>query len=147
MKKKLNRHHRHLQQPLVTKEQIDAKSKSAHFLLFFLISNEYHSANKESIRKLKSKMFTATWISIFKKEINTYEGNEFSILGKIARINESVKRQDASWLSALAVCNESVDCKISYKLTIRNKPCVEEQGFYEVMVEKQNQETLLNQFF
>ena len=99
-------------------------------------TNEYHAANKESIRKLKSKKFTGTWISIFKKEINKYEGNEFSILGKIERINESVKRQDASWFSALAVCNESVDCKISYKLTIRNKPCVEEQGFYEVMVEK-----------
>ena len=41
------------------------------------------------------------WINVFKEAINKVDNEECSLLGKIARINETIKHQDGSWFSAL----------------------------------------------
>ena len=57
-------------------------------------SNEYLND------KIKSKKLTGKWFNCFQTAINDNEGNKFSLSGKIARIYDIVKRQDANWFSA-----------------------------------------------
>lgn len=51
------------------------------------------------------------------------------ITGKIARINEHLKHQDSNYFNAFAVCSETKDCSVKYKLSMRNK-IDDDKAFY-----------------
>jgi hypothetical protein len=74
----------------------------------------------ETIR-VKSKKLTGTWIEVFKKEMNEYEEMDFKLKGSIGRIFEEKRKATTSYFNASAVCNETTDCKVSYKLVIEKK--------------------------
>jgi mRNA-degrading endonuclease YafQ of YafQ-DinJ toxin-antitoxin module len=109
-------------------------------------SNEYLN------EKIKSKKLTGKWVNCFQAAINDNEGNKNCLCGKIARIYDVVKRQDANWFSAnsklltqkflfkfinffiLVSCKETRDCEVKYTLSIRNKPVEDEKTFYQASV-------------
>ena len=61
---------------------------------------EANASNEYLNEKIKSKKLTGKWVNCFQTAINENEGNKYSLCGKIARIYDVVKRQDANWFSA-----------------------------------------------
>ena len=58
--------------------------------------------NKFDLMKLSFRIL-GKWINCFRKGINQFEKNNYSVLGQIARINDGIKHADGSWFTAIGI--------------------------------------------
>ena len=74
-----------------------------------------NAKQEEGRRGFKLK---GVWITQFETLIKTVEKNEFSLKGKVARVNEDSVRSTANYFSATANCK---DCQAEYSISLKQK--------------------------